>query len=979
MTASSTSLWMKQPQRQPLVGREAEQARLSEHLDEALAGRGSLVLISGEAGIGKTALVTWLADVARRQGTPVLQGCAYDLTATPPYGLWLDALADGNPAGGESVLRHLRLEQGAEPGGITSQAVIFDRVRSFLTMLVATRPAMFVLEDLHWSDPASLEVLRYLARGIDTLGLLLIGTYRADELTRQHPLFQLLPLLVREASAERIDLRVLTDDDVSALVTSRYALSADDATHLVTYLQSRAEGNPFYLCEVLRTLETERLLYASASGWLVGDLEQAPVPPLIRQVIEGRLEKLDEGTRRLLEVAAVIGQEVPLDVWQIASDADDDQLSHAVGRAVDAHIILQEPNTRSISFSHALIRETLYNRQPLEYRRRLHQRMADMLMHRLDPPLDIVASHLSQADDPRAIDWLIRAGERALALYAAHDAVATLSRAHMLAARFGQKLPLTAYRARASAYTLLGDFDHARRDQEIALERGRASDDTCAEWQALADLGMLWAERDYERTGNYYRAALDLARTIGNTPLIASSLNRIANWHVNQDAPDVALPLHQDALALFEECGDWDGIADTLDRLGLAGYLNCDWLSSARYWERSIALSRELGDRQRLSSSLAMITGCGGTLDCDITVPVYRESAFWMSSGEEGLAVAREIGWAAGEAFALIMLSMASGVRGHFGRARRGAVAALSIAEQIDHRQWVVFARYVLGAIWKELLNWRRAQDELEQALARARMSGSQFLINRVATTLASLYISEGDLSHAAATLGTVAGSDQPGPSMAQRHHRFVHAELALARSQPDRALTIIDQLRSTSPSATPRDDIPQLMKLRADALVRLDQLHDAEEAYRIARDGAKLFGFRPLLWRIESARSELYRAAGRMQDAAEASRDAQVVVEELAESIDDEAIGEHFRARASARLPDAQSSEDVPGSAARLSPRELDVLRLLAEGTSDREIADALFISPRTVNRHVTAILNKIGANTRTAAAAIAIRRGMV
>src|SRR5690606_12053020 len=110
--------------------------------------------------------------------------------------------------------------------------------------------------------------------------------------------------------------------------------------------------------------------------------------------------------------------------------------------------------------------------------------------------------------------------------------------------------------------------------------RSRATGDQRSEWQALLDVGLLWSERDYERTGAYYRAALDLARAVGDKPMVAYSLNRVANWHVNLDEADMALPLHREALAIFEECGDRRGIADTLDLLGLASGLNCDFVSS---------------------------------------------------------------------------------------------------------------------------------------------------------------------------------------------------------------------------------------------------------------------------------------------------------------------------------------------------------------------------------------------------------------
>jgi predicted ATPase len=185
-----------------LVGREREKATLREALDAALAGRGSLVLIGGEVGIGKTTLAEVTLAEAAGRGVLILVGRCYDLSETPPCGPWAEALAralgDGDlPAPPDSA-------GGAE---VASQAALFAQVRDYLAALAGHRPLVVLLDDLHWADPASLDLLRFLGRQVAGLPLLLLATYRSDELTRRHPLYQLLPLLAREARAARLDLR----------------------------------------------------------------------------------------------------------------------------------------------------------------------------------------------------------------------------------------------------------------------------------------------------------------------------------------------------------------------------------------------------------------------------------------------------------------------------------------------------------------------------------------------------------------------------------------------------------------------------------------------------------------------------------------------------------------------------------------------------------------------------------------------------
>ncbi len=406
-----------------------------------------------------------------RDEVAVFRGYCYELTLTPPYGAWVEAIAgvsvESQPVSPAALLRADWNSQ-----SITSRSALFDRIHSFLVDLTATHPVVLVLEDLHWSDPASLELLRLQARSIHSLAVLIVATYRADELTRDHPFYRLLPSIVRESHAARLELQPLTDDDVQALIRARYALSPRDESHLVAYLRSRVEGNPFYLSEVLRTLEAERHLLPGADRWSVQELDHVPVPPLVRQTIEERLAWLDVEDRRLLEIAAAIGQGVPINVWLAASMTGNDQIAATIQRAIGARVFVEPPEPARVRFTHALVRETLYEGMAVPERKVVHRRIAEILADQPDPIPRTIASHFVRADDPRAIGWLTRDGVEALAVYAAEDAVAAINQAQDLAVRFDEELPLGAYRTRAAAHVMLGEFDEARRDHEVVRERG---------------------------------------------------------------------------------------------------------------------------------------------------------------------------------------------------------------------------------------------------------------------------------------------------------------------------------------------------------------------------------------------------------------------------------------------------------------------------------------------------------------------------
>ncbi|MFN8536108.1 MAG: AAA family ATPase [Thermomicrobiales bacterium] len=271
-----------------------------------MAGRGSLVLIGGEAGIGKTALAeATLAEAAR--GALVLGLTApTTLTETLPYGPWADLFARYLPT--HDLPPHPAAF--AARGGVgdsASQGAVIQQVLDWCAALAAARPLVLLLDDLHWADEPSLALLRAVARALPAHPLLLVATYRADEVTRDHPLATLLPLLVREAAALRVDLRPLSLAAVHTYVAARYRLPAPEAARLADYLHGRAEGNALYLGELLRTLEEEGVLRATAAGWHLGDTAAVRVPALLRQVIDRRVARLGAEAQPLLALAAVLG------------------------------------------------------------------------------------------------------------------------------------------------------------------------------------------------------------------------------------------------------------------------------------------------------------------------------------------------------------------------------------------------------------------------------------------------------------------------------------------------------------------------------------------------------------------------------------------------------------------------------------------------------------------------------------------------
>ena len=512
-----------------LAGREKELALLREKLASAKQGEGGLVLIGGEAGIGKTTLAEATLRDAADAGCIVLEGHCFDLADTPPYGPWIDLFAHYAPSPSSPPLPPAFAERGTV-GAVASQMALFVAVEDFLKAPAARQSVVLLLDDLHWADPASLDLLGFLSRFVANMPILMLVTYRSDELTRRHPLYALLPQLARESGAARIDLGRLDDDAVRALVMERYILHDADATRLVSYLQGRAEGNALFVGELLRALEEGGVLARDGDDWRLDDLAQTAVPALLRQVIEGRVARLDDAAVEALGAAAVIGQEVPFAVWAAVSGTDENVLTEIVEDAAAARLMEEMADGTGARFVHALIREALYEGVLPSRRRRLHRLAGEALAALPDPDADAVAHHFRVVGDARTALWLVKAGERARAAFAYVTAAERIKEAVALLDK-PEDAALAASLCVQVAWMLRDpDKSQAIRYAEEAVKRAAAAGDPVLLGVARCCLGNnRWLAGDFARGIAELRAAVAALEAL---PPAAWARTATPRWYI---------------------------------------------------------------------------------------------------------------------------------------------------------------------------------------------------------------------------------------------------------------------------------------------------------------------------------------------------------------------------------------------------------------------------------------------------------------
>jgi DNA-binding CsgD family transcriptional regulator len=868
---------------------------------------------------------------------------------------------------------------------------LFILLTRLFTDWAARQPLLVAVEDAHWCDESSLEFLLTLARRCAHQPIFLLFTHRTEDSSPvlTHWLAQLeRERLTLDLALSRLTLAETTDM-AQAILSTPHPLNAT----LVADLYALTEGNPFFVEETLKSLVATGELWQVNGAWTRrSDTHHASgltvVPMSVRDIVGQRVEQLSEAARRTLTLAAVAGRRFDFALLQEALNLREEQLIPLMKELIAAQLVVEEAPDQFV-FRHALTREAIYNQLLARERRALHRVLAEAL-EALSPSLreahlaDLARHSYEAGAWAQALEYEARAGEKALALYAPRAAIEHLSHAVDSAHQADIMVPGAIYLARGQAYETLGDFESAHDDYERARDAAQVAADGALEWQSMMALGFLWSERDYAQAGAWLLRARDLAGRLGDQTLQARSLNRIGNWLVNTGQIEEGLHAHQEALGLFEEQHDTQGIAETLDLLGTAHGMRGDRIQAIASLSQAIPLFRDLGDTRHLISSLTMRAIQSMPGSSETVFASLRSLDVCAQDASEALQMARMVESLAGQAFAENALGHTFLAFGEFGSALMHAREGRRIATEIEHQQWLISAHYCLGRIYTSLLAPAQAISALETGLSLARALGSTFWIATLAAQKGMAHLLTRDFPAATATLQGAMPREQQPLNMAERDVALAWGERALAQEEPDEALQIAERLIATAPGMAPGEapqPIPRLLKLQGEALSALSRLDEAVDALRRAKQGALERNARPVLWTIHRALARAYQRLRRKDLARRELMAARRVIEELAATLDDVSLGEQFLQAAFDSLPQqkARSSRKVSARAAGgLTAREREVAALVAQGKTSRDIADLLVISERTAEAHVGNILSKLGFSARAQIAAWAVETNL-
>lgn len=965
-----------------LIGRDAQMLVLAELLEQARQGHGQIAMISGDAGIGKSRLAAEMSERAATQDFHVVRGSCFETDRTLPYALVLDLLRTDPEEGKQHTdLLHWLSEPHSERAGPDDESK-HRWFGGWVKSLVTGRRQLIICEDLHWADDASLEFLGYLARQVSQRPLLLLLTYRPDE--TGHGLTRLLALLDRQRLAVEVELQPLNEQETDLMVRVLFQQAKPIRSDFLYTIHGLSEGNPFLIEEMLKSLIAAGDIFQRDGTWERKPLSQLRIPRTVQAAVQGRSLHLSAGAHRVLHLAAVVGRRFDFGLLQRITDVDEPALIEQLRELIDAQLVNEE-SADTFTFRHALIRQAIYLELMQRERNALH-RIIGAALEQLHPePTDTqladLAYHFYEAQQwEKTLVYAGRAGERAQQLDAPRAALIHFTHALEAAQQLNQEPNPQLLYGRAQAAERLGEFDPARAGYEAALAAARAGQALYAEWQSLLALGFLWTARSYQQADDYFQAALQLARQHGEPVTLARTLNRVGNWHLNADEPQIAFAHHEEALTLLRQADDQPAVAETLDLLGTAAYYSGDLAQAIVYYGMTIDLSRVYKQHSTLVSALLLLGVASGPNYLHNTLrwpPPNREEA--GRTVDEALSLCRAMQWRSREAFVLAYRAWRAGAHGEYEQAFGEAQRALTIAAESEFH--LVAAQLALALLYLDVGATAEAQRAIEEAQAPAAQVGALLIRRFVDATHARILVAQACYREAEALLKRTCPSDTPMQTPPQRLLWFAWVELWLANKQPAQALEVVQALIAAQPTDRADFCIPTLWLAAGEALLALrrseEAAHYLQTAHAVAADHEAL----PLVWRIDAALARLYRSQRRSLEAEQATAAVHATIDQLSAQLPDELLRHALQQLARTRLPVPKAPtprQRIKQAAGGLTARECEVAMLVAQGQSNLAIADILTVTERTIESHVSNILAKLGFTNRSQIAAWVVANGL-
>lgn len=885
----------------PFVGRAGELAQLQADLAMLAEGRGGIVLVEGEPGIGKTRLLRELQREAQSRGLPLLATKCYEIERAMPYqpvidlvsrALELAKAADIAKLGVVSLaeLKALATEIGERFPQLPAlsddfpearQARLSRAVGQLLDAALGAGASLLVVDDLQWADAASVQVLHHLARQGAQRARLVVFACRDEDVDQDERLASLIDSLCRESAARRLPLPRLAAADTAQLVAAMADAGLAERLHLET------EGNPFFLVSMLQSLSEGTAAAGAAAPPRPGQLPEA-----LRAAVRVRLAQVPKAHRPVLETAAVLGRHFDFDTLLQAAGGSEAQLLDAVESLVRRHLLREQPEGGVYDFSHDKLREVVYGDIGGARRRLLHQTVAEALERHGDADahehIARLAEHFERAMLwPKALHYLQRAGERSSALFAMRDALYWLDRAVAIAELHPRSLDepqrLALYEQRGAARAQAGQTQGAVSDLQRVVDAARAAGLRERTRDALVQLGMAYRRADaYEQATACLGEALDEARALNDERQAADTLYHLGTVAWSTGLNDQATAHHQQAVQICERRGFVDLVAvQAYHGRGEAHFANAEPAAAIACYTRSLALARSIGDRSYESENLMMIGhACVGTKGSGD----YPRA---LAHFEAALDIARaaDLQWHLGPT--LLGLDHVRACTGRYGEAWLGMQRTLQQLQELGQLRYQFIALDAIGHLLLDLGLELQALELLQCGQALARDSGILFWRAALDAHVAVAHARLGDASDTALLQQTLEHTRAHAERYMQVRCLDALAEMALLEGDAARCLARADELLHIADANGLRELQAVARRWRGEALLRVSAFAPALDELTQALALAEPLGRVRLMLDLQRALARLHVQQGRSGAAEPHHARAQVLAHGIEASLE--------------------------------------------------------------------------------------------
>jgi len=794
-----------------MIGRTAELTQLRDLWMQAVRGRSHMALVSGEPGVGKTRLAREVMVLAGLQGATVLQGGCYEFEATTPYLPWVEGLRQWvkeQPAEvlsavlGDTAPELARLapeivsKLGSQPapaavGEQQERMRLFDALARFLQSLSARRGLLVFLDDLHWADHGTLQLLHYVLRHLRDDRLLVLGCYREVELDRAHPLSAALVEWNRERIATRIPLTRLPLGDTERMLATMFSqerVSSDFAAAI----HRETEGNPFFVEEVVKSLIENGQIYRENNRWQRRDVEELTIPQSIKAAIGRRLSRLSEACTTVLHTAAALGKVFEFGTLAAVSDAGEDALLDALDEATEAQLVRAESGER-FAFTHDKIREVLHEELNPIRQRRLHQKIAETLerlyAHEMDDYVQELAYHYAQSSNlEKGYDFSLAAAAQARRVFAHEEVLDHLERARDCAEALEDTTRLMKVERR------LADVHDARGETTLAAEHGERALALATEPRERAAIrsqlgGIYVTTADPRGREHLERALVELDP--------ASQKLELANATMALGRYEHLRGHHHAAMEVLERARGMFGTDEDPDMMMMIlSYLSGAYQHDAQY-EKSIEFARqaiEIGERYERPAGVA--GGWEFVAEDNFLLGRFAEASH---AAELDRSIGQRVGAMARVAWANFASTNIHRMSGDLDAAVRSGRDCVDLARQLGEERLEILGSAALARALTDRGDLDEALELARATFERAQRTRQTYPLVDTAVSLGAARIRRGDLAEGVAFIRGAEkhfeGTDSRGVLMgwlANASILFAEAgENALARQVVEKARAI--------------------------------------------------------------------------------------------------------------------------------------------------------------------------------------------